>query len=76
MGYLDGLDADCCPFCMRSLDEFVSSKSYVGKYITIDVPTDMVVAHAVSAKEFLYACCKKWNEETKGKVRFNLESLR
>ena len=76
MGYLDGLDNGDCPFCMKALDEYVSSESYAGRWVSIDVPTDLLIGEAVGAKEFLYRACKKFNMTTKGKVKFNLDSLR
>ncbi len=76
MGYLEGLARDECPFCLKSFNDFVNSESYAGKWVSVDVPVDIVIGEAVSAKDFLYRCCKKWNNETKGTVRFNLDTLR
>ena len=76
MGYLDGLEGDACPFCMRALDDYVGSESYAGKWVSIDVPTDIMIGEGVGAKEFLYKCLKHWNDTTLGGVRFNLDSLR
>ncbi len=76
MGYLDGLARDTCPFCLRALDDFIESESYAGKFVTIDVPTDIMVLESTRAKNWLYRRCKEYNLMTKGRVRFNLESLR
>ena len=65
-----------CPYCKRSFDAFVTNESYAGKYITVDIPTDLVVGEAVIAKNFLYKACEMFNESAKGRVRFNLESLK
>ena len=75
MGYLEGLDRDSCPFCHQAFDDYVESESYAGKWVSIDVPTDIMIGEAVAAKDYLYRCCKAWNEK-KHTVRFNLDSLR
>ena len=76
MSYLEDTDRDSCPFCHRALNDYVESESYAGKWVSIDVPVDILVAGGVQAKEFLYRACKHWNETTEFDVRFNLESLR
>jgi len=76
MSYLDGTDRDSCPFCFRALNDYVNSESYAGKWVSIDVPLDILIGESVSAKDYLYRACKRFNETTDGEVRFNLDSLR
>jgi len=76
MGYLDGLDKDSCPFCHRALNDYVSSEAYAGKWVSIDVPVDILIGESVDAKEFLYRACKYWNENAEGGVKFNIDVLR
>jgi len=76
MGYLDNLPKDSCPFCLRALSDYVSSESYVGRYITVDVPADILVGEATVLKEKLYKTLKRLNQTAKGRVRFNIESLK
>jgi len=72
MSYLEG----GCPFCHRAFNEWVGDESYVGKWVEIDVPSDLMVGHAVHAKRWLYKMCKEYNRTTKGTVKFNLDSLK
>jgi hypothetical protein len=71
MSYLEG----GCPFCYRAFSEYVESESFAGKWVTIDVPEDIIIGEASGAKEWLYKCLKHYNEKN-GVVRFNLDSLR
>jgi hypothetical protein len=82
-----GLPENQCPLCgigagvkdddiLELLNRFVSANAYAGKWVSVDVPTDILVAEAVVAKGWLYKVCKEYNRTTKGKVRFNLDSLK
>jgi len=82
-----GIFADICPLCGCGpapkredledlLNKYVNKESYAGKWVSIDIPADMLVYEAVGAKEWLYRKCKEYNNMTKGKVKFNLDSLR
>lgn len=81
-----GIFAKLCPLCdcgpapsRRDVDElvnqYVNKESYAGKWITVDVPVDILIYESVDAKDFLYQCCKIWNDK-KRRVQFNLDSLR
>jgi len=76
LSYLEDTDGDSCPFCHRALSDYVDSESYAGKWVSIDVPVDILIHGGVRAKEFLYRACREWNETTKGEVKFNLDTLR
>jgi len=82
-----GIFADVCPLCGVGpntgrrdiedlLNKYVDEESYAGKWISIDIPADLYVHEAVQMKEWLYRKCKGYNKNTKGKVKFNLDSLR
>ena len=76
MSYLEDTPDDSCPFCFRALNEYINSESYAGKWVSVDVPVDILIGESVSAKDYLYRACKRFNETTEGKVRFNLDLLR
>jgi len=82
-----GTFAKTCPLCgcgpepsRRDVDElinqYVNAESYAEKWVSIDVPVDMLIGDAVDAKNFLYKCCKYWNENKKSAAKFNLNNLK
>ncbi|MFX0194518.1 MAG: hypothetical protein ACFFCW_00225 [Candidatus Hodarchaeota archaeon] len=79
MGYLDGLPKDECPLCHRAFRDWVNTQAYAGKWVDIDLPTDVFIFDAVQEKNWLYKVLKKRNKEIieqGGRAVFNLDSLR
>ena len=71
MGYLE----EGCPFCHRAFNDYLKEIPEY-KYISVDVPLDLVEIEWVHMIGLLYDWCRAYNRHTNGRLKFKVPPIK